>query len=96
MCRRTSINSAGPSHAPPPSRSPVPPGAYLVRVATHGVAGAAARDPVLAKGLTTLSGKLVSRPIAEAHGLPYQDPGHPAASGPGGVGNSLALASRAE
>jgi alanine dehydrogenase len=47
---------------------------YLVRVATHGVAGAAARDPVLAKGLTTLGGKLVSRPVAEAHGLPYQDP----------------------
>jgi alanine dehydrogenase len=47
---------------------------YLVRVATHGVAGAAVRDPVLAKGLTILGGKLVSRPVAEAHGLPYQDP----------------------
>jgi alanine dehydrogenase len=38
------------------------------------VAGAAVRDPVLAKGLTTLSGKLVSRPVAEAHGLPYENP----------------------
>ena len=47
---------------------------YVVRVAAHGVAGAAARDPVLAKGLSTLGGKLVSRPVAEAHGLPYQDP----------------------
>jgi alanine dehydrogenase len=47
---------------------------YLIRVATHGVAGAAARDPVLAKGLTTFGGRLVSRPVAEAHGLPYQDP----------------------
>ena len=47
---------------------------YLVRVATHGVAGAAARDPVLAKGLTTLGGKLISRPVAEAHGLPCEDP----------------------
>jgi alanine dehydrogenase len=47
---------------------------YLVRVAEHGVAGAAARDPVLAKGLTTLAGQLVSRPVAEAHDLPYQDP----------------------
>jgi alanine dehydrogenase len=47
---------------------------YLIRVARHGVAGAAARDPVLAKGLTTLGGNLVSRPVAEAHGLPYQDP----------------------
>src|SRR5688500_5665559 len=47
---------------------------YLVRVAERGVAGAAVRDPVLAKGLTTLSGKLVSGPVAEAHGLPYEDP----------------------
>jgi alanine dehydrogenase len=47
---------------------------YVVGVAAHGVAGAAARDPVLAKGLSTLGGKLVSRPVAEAHGLPYQDP----------------------
>jgi alanine dehydrogenase len=47
---------------------------YVVRVAAHGVAGAAARDPVLAMGLSTLGGKLVSRPVAEAHGLPYQDP----------------------
>jgi len=47
---------------------------YLVRVAAHGVAGAAVRDPVLAKGLTTLGGKLVSPPVAEAHGLPYEDP----------------------
>jgi alanine dehydrogenase len=47
---------------------------YLIRVATHGVAGAAVRDPVLAKGLTTLGGTLVSQPVAEAHGLPYQHP----------------------
>jgi alanine dehydrogenase len=47
---------------------------YLLRVAANGVAGAAAADPALAKGLSTLGGKLVSRPVAEAHGLPYQDP----------------------
>ena len=47
---------------------------YLLRVAANGVAGAAATDPALAKGLSTLGGKLVSRPVAEAHGLPYQDP----------------------
>ena len=48
---------------------------YVVGVAARGnVPGAAARDPVLAKGLSTLGGKLVSRPVAEAHGLPYQDP----------------------
>jgi alanine dehydrogenase len=55
---------------------------YLVRVATHGVAGAVSRDPVLVKGLTTLGGKLVSRPVAEAHGLPYQDPATPLPAGP--------------
>jgi alanine dehydrogenase len=47
---------------------------YLLRVAADGVAGAAAADPVLAKGLTTLGGKMASRPVAEAHGLPYHDP----------------------
>jgi alanine dehydrogenase len=47
---------------------------YLLRVAASGVTGAAAADPALAKGLSTLGGKLVSRPVAEAHALPYQDP----------------------
>jgi alanine dehydrogenase len=47
---------------------------YLLRVAANGVAGAAAADPALAKGLSTLGGKLVSRPVAQAHGLPYHDP----------------------
>ena len=47
---------------------------YLLRVAANGVTGAAAADPALAKGLSTLGGKLVSRPVAEAHGLPYHDP----------------------
>ena len=47
---------------------------YLLRVAANGVTGAAAADPALAKGLSTLGGKLVSRPVAEAHGLPYDDP----------------------
>ncbi|MGB8379651.1 MAG: alanine dehydrogenase [Dermatophilaceae bacterium] len=47
---------------------------YLVRVAAAGVTSAAAADPVLAHGLSTLAGQLVSRPVAEAHGLPYQEP----------------------
>ena len=47
---------------------------YLLRVAANGVADAAATDPALAKGLSTLGGKLVSRPVAEAHSLPYHDP----------------------
>jgi alanine dehydrogenase len=46
---------------------------YLLRVAAHGVAGAAAADPALAKGLSTLGGHLVSQPVADAHGLPFAD-----------------------
>jgi alanine dehydrogenase len=47
---------------------------YLVTVADHGVTGAAAADPALARGLSTIGGKLVNRPVAEAHGLPFTDP----------------------
>ena len=39
-----------------------------------GIAGAAATDPALAKGLSTIGGHLVNKPVAQAHGLPYQDP----------------------
>jgi alanine dehydrogenase len=47
---------------------------YLTRVAANGIAGAAATDPALAKGLTTLGGHLVNEPVAQAHGLAYRDP----------------------
>jgi len=47
---------------------------YLVRVAEHGVVGAARVDPALRLGLSTLAGKLVSEPVAEAHELAYTDP----------------------
>ncbi len=47
---------------------------YLLRVAELGVPAAAAADPSLAKGLSTLGGQLVTRPVAQAHGLPYPDP----------------------
>jgi alanine dehydrogenase len=47
---------------------------YLTRVADDGIEGAAAEDPVLAKGLSTLGGELVSAPVAEAHGLPHSSP----------------------
>lgn len=47
---------------------------YLVKIADRGIEGAAAEDPALAKGLSTLRGSLVSEPVAEAHGLPYEDP----------------------
>jgi alanine dehydrogenase len=47
---------------------------YLVRVARHGVRGAVETDPALRLGLSTLDGKLVTRPVAEAHELPFTDP----------------------
>jgi alanine dehydrogenase len=47
---------------------------YLLRVARHGVAGAAAADPALRLGLSTLDGHLVTQPVAEAHELPFTDP----------------------
>src|SRR3712207_5241443 len=47
---------------------------YLVRVARDGVVGAAKADPALRLGLSTLDGKLVNRPVAEAHELVFTDP----------------------
>ena len=47
---------------------------YLIDVAGLGVAGAAKAHPALAAGLSTLAGKIVSRPVAAAHDLPYTDP----------------------
>jgi alanine dehydrogenase len=47
---------------------------YLIKIADEGVEGAAVSDPVLAKGLSTLGGNLVSEPVAEAHDLSYTDP----------------------
>jgi len=47
---------------------------YLLRIADEGFEGAAAKDPALAKGLTTLRGGLLSEPVAEAHGMEYTDP----------------------
>ena len=46
---------------------------YLIRIADEGVEGAVAKDPNLAKGLSTLRGDLVSAPVAEAHDLSYTD-----------------------
>src|SRR3954471_7209251 len=47
---------------------------YLTRVAANGIAGAAATDPALRLGLSTLDGKLANQPVAEAHALPFTDP----------------------
>ena len=46
---------------------------YLLKIADGGIEGAAREDGALAKGLSTLRGSLVSEPVAEAHGLPYED-----------------------
>ncbi|MDQ4062310.1 MAG: alanine dehydrogenase [Actinomycetota bacterium] len=45
---------------------------YLVKIADEGIEGAARVDQALAKGLSTLRGNLVSKPVAEAHGLPHE------------------------
>jgi alanine dehydrogenase len=45
---------------------------YLINIADKGVEGAAQEDLVLAKGLSTLEGSLVSEPVAEAHDLPHE------------------------
>jgi alanine dehydrogenase len=45
---------------------------YILEIADYGVEGAAQRDPALLKGLSILNGHLVSEPVAEAHGLPYE------------------------
>ena len=47
---------------------------HLVRVADLGVRGVAKASEPLAKGLTTLGGRLVSAPVAAAHDLPFTDP----------------------
>lgn len=47
---------------------------FLMQVAEHGVRASAGANPVLAKGLATLDGHLLSEPVAQALDLPYTDP----------------------
>lgn len=47
---------------------------YLVKIADSGIERAVAEDAVLAKGLSTLDGELLSEPVAAAHGLPHSSP----------------------
>ena len=47
---------------------------YLVEVADRGVIGAAAANPELAFGLSTVDGKLVNAAVAEAHQLSFTPP----------------------
>jgi alanine dehydrogenase len=44
---------------------------YLIAIADKGIQGAAREDDALAKGVTTLDGRLFSEPVAEAHDLPH-------------------------
>jgi alanine dehydrogenase len=45
---------------------------YAVAIADRGWRGAVQADPALALGVSTVSGQLVSQPVAEAHGLPVR------------------------
>jgi alanine dehydrogenase len=44
---------------------------YVEAIADHGLAGAIARDPALAKGVNVVEGRITYAAVAEAHGLPY-------------------------
>jgi len=50
---------------------------YVVALADRGWRAACAADASLAAGLSTHAGELLSRPVAEAHGLPFVDPAGP-------------------
>lgn len=45
---------------------------YGLALADHGLAGAIARDPALAKGVNVMSGQVTYAGVAEAFGLPYE------------------------
>jgi alanine dehydrogenase len=47
---------------------------YLVNVAKHGVRESARISAPLRAGLSTIGGRLVSKPVAQAHDLPFADP----------------------
>lgn len=48
---------------------------YLMRIAESGMERAAAEDRSLGRGLSTLGGKLLSEPVAAAHGIDHTEPG---------------------
>jgi alanine dehydrogenase len=45
---------------------------YVEAIADHGLAGAVARDPALARGVNVLAGKITYEAVAEAHGMDYE------------------------
>src|SRR5215210_479908 len=44
---------------------------YVEAIADHGLATAVALDPVLARGVNVIDGRITYRAVAEAHGLEY-------------------------
>ena len=44
---------------------------YVEAIATHGLAGAVARDPALGRGVNVLGGTVTYEAVAEAHGMEY-------------------------
>ena len=46
---------------------------YVLEIADHGLRDAVTRDPALAAGVSTVGGRLVSAPVADAHGLPLAE-----------------------
>jgi alanine dehydrogenase len=60
---------------------------YVLHIANRGLEAAVRSDPALAKGVNVYQGELVSRPVAEAHGMPWRPlgellpDGRPTASG---------------
>jgi alanine dehydrogenase len=47
---------------------------YVVEVAAHGAAGAAARDQALSLGVNVAAGHVTNRAVAEALGRPFEEP----------------------
>lgn len=48
---------------------------YLIRIADKGLEQATTEDRALGRGLSTMRGRLLSEPVAAAHGLQYTKPG---------------------
>ncbi len=47
---------------------------YIQDLCDHGLVEACRRSPALVGGINVMGGHITSRPVAEAHGLRYQDP----------------------
>ena len=56
---------------------------YVEAIAGHGLAGAVARDPALARGVNVLDGKVTYAAVAEAHGFAHEPLGDVLSLSPG-------------